>query len=193
MAIRRTAIQVFPIEKAQVVERVSQVLQSKDKYRRVSKQELDNETIFITSVKPNFILLATEMRINIKVVESGTSVEVLTVSQLFIIGDAFRLYDRYIRDFQRDLEEELRTEPLRETSPISRASTGPEIVWTIISLILFVATLVVLLPVGPAIAREFDSSGSGGPALIYLIGSAFAFVGAFAVALLVDKLVRSHL
>ena len=68
--------------------------------------ETQRDTTFKTNVKPSWWLLGTDMTIELQPSPSGTQVVARTASQWFILGDAFDYYDRYLRDFLRDVKAE---------------------------------------------------------------------------------------
>jgi hypothetical protein len=73
----------------------------------IESSESEKDLIFKTNVKPFRGLLRTNMTVRLQPSFGGTRVLAETRSQWFIMGDVFDMYNRYIRDFLRDLHTEL--------------------------------------------------------------------------------------
>ena len=102
MTVRQQAEQVFNVEPRVLAAHVHHVLAENNQYR--TPTENDDLTIFTTNVKPfipgvDWLLLGTRMTIVIHRNGQTTKVIAKTESQPFILGDAFAMYERYIRDF----------------------------------------------------------------------------------------------
>lgn len=96
---------LFDAPLATVANGVRTVLGKKPPYRTTI--EVTKDTLFKTNVKPCWWLMGTNMTIKLQPSSDRTQVVVETRSQWFIIGDIFDYYNRYIRDFLRDLENQI--------------------------------------------------------------------------------------
>ncbi len=105
MTVKRQKSVVFnkPIEL--VMERIRIVLASNKKYTETI-EGVDGS--FLTLVQPNPLLLDTPMRIMVEWNGDDTVVKVSTKSQPFVWGDIFGVYNRYINEFFKMLEEEIK-------------------------------------------------------------------------------------
>ncbi len=90
-----------------VAEQVRTVLMRNPAYQKVT--ELTTGALFVLSVKPNPLLLATDMVVALDENGPGTTVTVTISSQALIVGDAGGFYYRYARDFLIALEDSLRS------------------------------------------------------------------------------------
>jgi hypothetical protein len=84
---------------------VRAVLVKKPPYRNTI--EVAKDTLFKTNVKPSWWLMGTNMTIKLQPSSDRTQVVVETRPQWFITGDIFGCYNRYIRDFLRDLQNQI--------------------------------------------------------------------------------------
>jgi hypothetical protein len=84
---------------------VRTVLAKKPPYRNTI--EVAKDTLFKTNVKPSWWLMGTDMTIKLQPSSGRTQVVVKTQSQRFVVGDIFDCYKRYIRDFLRDLQNQI--------------------------------------------------------------------------------------
>ena len=106
MTVRRKSDEAFKADYVILAQAVRNVLKANPSYRNTIEHK--KNCLFTTNVKPHWWLLATNMSISLEDSNSGTRVTVQTKSQSFILGDVFNCYNRYIRDFLRDLKIELR-------------------------------------------------------------------------------------
>src|SRR5947207_154716 len=97
MTVRQIGQQTFNADKAHTAAYVRRVLSKNQSYRRIKESE--DGTVFRTNVKPNFLLLGTDMKVDLNQADSGTKITVTVKSQPWMMGDAFGFYERYIRDF----------------------------------------------------------------------------------------------
>lgn len=105
MKVRRHSDDYFDAAPSAVARAVRTVLVRRPPYTHTSEREKD--AVFQTNVKPRWWPIGTEMTIQLQPSSGGTQVSVKTESQLFIMGDIFDYYSRYIREFLRDLRTEL--------------------------------------------------------------------------------------
>ncbi len=105
MTVRQIGKQTFNVPKGIVTEHTERILRMSRVYRRVHAH--NNGVEFLTNIKPNFLLLGTDMVVALQDVDSSTLVTVTMRSQPFIIGDAFGLYFRYVQGFLAALKQEL--------------------------------------------------------------------------------------
>jgi len=105
MTVRRHSDDYFEAAPPAVAGAVRIVLARRPPYIQTS--ELEKDVVFKTNVKPSWWLLGTDMTIQLQPSSGGTQVVAKTQSQWFILGDIFNYYNRYIRDFLRDLRSEL--------------------------------------------------------------------------------------
>jgi hypothetical protein len=105
MTVRRNSDDYFDAAPSTVASAVRAVLSRRPPYIKTSETEKD--VLFKTSVRPNWWLLGTNMTIQLQPSLGGTQVIAETQSQIFILGDVFDFYNRYIRDCLRDLRTEL--------------------------------------------------------------------------------------
>lgn len=114
MTVRQVGKQHFNAPSAIVAEQVRTVLMRNPAYKKV--RELDPGTLFELSVKPNPLLLATDMQVALDENGPGTTVTVTATSQALIIGDVGGFYYRYVRDFLTALQDALRS---TQDSPVA--------------------------------------------------------------------------
>ena len=105
MTVRRYSEDLFDEPPPDVATGVRTVLARCPPY--LGSSEPEEDFIFKTNVKPFRGLLRTNMSVRLQPSFGGTLVLVETKSQWFIVGDVFDMYNRYIRDFLRDLHTEL--------------------------------------------------------------------------------------
>ena len=105
MTVRRHSDDFFDAAPPAVASAARTVLARRPPY--VHTTETEKDAVFKAHVKPRWWLLATEMTVQLQASSGGTQVVVKTESQWFIMGDIFNYYNRYIRDFLRDLRTEL--------------------------------------------------------------------------------------
>jgi hypothetical protein len=105
MTVRRHSDDYFEAAPSAVATAVRIVLSRRPPYIQTS--ETEKVTIFTTNVKPKWWLLGTDMTVHLQPSSGGTQVVAKTESQFFIMGDVFGFYNRYIRDFLKDLRIEL--------------------------------------------------------------------------------------
>ena len=105
MTVRRHSDDYFDGTTSAVASAVRAVLARRPPYLQTS--EMEKDAIFKTNVRPHWWLLGTDLTIQLKPSSGGTQVAVETRSQWLILGDVFNFYNRYIRDFLRDLRTEL--------------------------------------------------------------------------------------
>lgn len=107
MSVRRQIDDCFDATPPAVAAAVRVVLSRRPPYIHTSETQRD--TTFKTNVKPSWWLLGTDMTIELQPSPTGTQVVAKTVSQWFILGDVFDYYNRYLRDFFRDVRAELQS------------------------------------------------------------------------------------
>jgi hypothetical protein len=105
MTVRRQQDDYFDAAPSAVASAVRTVLSQRPPY--IQKCETEKDTVFKTNVKPSWWLLGTDMTIQLQPSSGGTQVIAKTQSQWIILGDVFGFYNRYIRNFLRDLRTEL--------------------------------------------------------------------------------------
>ena len=101
MTVKRQGEATFAIEKATLVAATRTILAVNPIYKDTQESEDGN---FTTSVKPSFYLLSTPMTISFEKVGTAITVKVSTTSQVFLMGDVFGYYDKYIHDFLDELK-----------------------------------------------------------------------------------------
>ncbi len=101
MTVKLSRKKVFFAGKEEMAQAVRTVLRRNSCYKEFVEQKAGS--IFITSVKPSWYLLGTQMTITLQDAGEQTGVQVETMSQPFIFGDALNYYGRYIDDFFNDL------------------------------------------------------------------------------------------
>ncbi len=102
-----------------VAEQVRAVLMRNPAYKKVT--ELTPGALFVLSVKPNPLLLATDMEVALDENGPGTTVTVTVSSQTLIVGDVGGFYYRYARDFLVALEDSLRSIQGSQVAPAPAA------------------------------------------------------------------------
>ena len=107
MTVRRHADAHFDASPMLVARAARVVLSQCPPY--VQTYEVEENAIFKTNVRPYWWLTGTDMTIRLSASTVGTTVSVDTKSQVFILGDVFGFYDRYIQSFFSDLRRVLRT------------------------------------------------------------------------------------
>jgi hypothetical protein len=105
MTVHRHSDDYFDATPSVVASAVRAVLSHRPPYVQTSETERD--ATFKTNIRPSWWLLGTDMTIQLQPSSGGTQVIAKTQSQIFILGDVFGFYNRYIRDFLRDLRTEL--------------------------------------------------------------------------------------
>lgn len=106
MTVRQIGHQTFNVPKDIVAQQTDLVLRLNPAYRNL--REITKGTIFSVNVKPNILLLGTDMTIVLDGNDSETTVTITTTSQALIIGDIGGMYYRYVRDFLSALHDGLR-------------------------------------------------------------------------------------
>ena len=101
MTVRRHSDDHFDAELRAVANAVRTLLARRPPYAHTT--ELETGAIFKTIVRPSWWLLGTEMTIQLQPSSGGTQVVADTKSQLFIMGDVFGYYNRYLREFVQEL------------------------------------------------------------------------------------------
>jgi hypothetical protein len=105
MTARRHADDCFDAPLPSVASAVRTILVRRPPYTQAT--EIEKDTLFKTNVRPSWWLLGTEMTIRLQASSVGTKVITETKSQWFIFGDVFNYYNRYIRNFLKDLQTEI--------------------------------------------------------------------------------------
>jgi hypothetical protein len=105
MTVRRRSDDYFDAAPSVVASAVRMVLSRHPPF--VQTIETEHDAVFKTNVKPKWWLLGTVMTVHLQPSAGGTEVVVKTKSQFFILGDVFNFYNRYVRDFLRDLRIEV--------------------------------------------------------------------------------------
>jgi len=105
MTVRRHPDDYLDAAPPAVASAVRTVLARRPPY--VQTTETEKGTVFKTIVKRSWWLLGTDTTIHLQPSSGGTQVVAKTESKWFILGDVFNFYNRYIRDFLRDLRTEL--------------------------------------------------------------------------------------
>jgi hypothetical protein len=105
MTVRRHSEDYFFTPPADVSKTVREILSRRPPYTHT--RELVKETVFKTNIKPDWWYLVTEMTIQLVPQNNGTRIVSDTKSQWFILGDIGDIYNRYLRDFMRDVRLEL--------------------------------------------------------------------------------------
>jgi len=103
MTVNRSKEQIYPENRTEVARKIRKILERNPPY--ISSVEDVAETLFMTTVKPNFFLVGTDMSIILKDVDAGTHILVEIESQKIIIGDKYNYYGRYIDDFLNEIEQ----------------------------------------------------------------------------------------
>jgi hypothetical protein len=65
----------------------------------IHSQETISDAAFKSVVKPSWILLGTDLIIQLAPHGTGTQVSAATVSQWYVTGDIFNCYNRYLTNF----------------------------------------------------------------------------------------------
>jgi hypothetical protein len=105
MTVRRHLEDFFYTQPVDVCMVVRKILSRRPPY--LHTHEVVKEVVFKTNIKPEWWYLGTEMIIQLQPENNGTRVVADTKSQWFILGDMGDLYNRYLRDFLRDVRLEL--------------------------------------------------------------------------------------
>ena len=106
MTVRQIGHQTFNVPRDMVAQQTNLVLRLNPAYRNL--REIAKGTVFSVNVKPNILLLGTDMTIVLDGNDSETTVTTTTTSQAFIFGDVGGMYYRYVRDFLSALQNGLR-------------------------------------------------------------------------------------
>jgi hypothetical protein len=105
MTVRRHSDDYFDAARPSVASAVRTILARRPPYTQAT--EVEKDTLFKAHVRPSWWLLGTDMTVQLQPSSGGTQVITETKSQCFILGDAFNCYNRYIRDFLKDLQAEI--------------------------------------------------------------------------------------
>jgi tyrosine-protein phosphatase YwqE len=105
MTVRRKKEKVFAGNRTELSQSIRKILGRNSSYQ--NSVEKVKDSVFKTYVKPNFLMLGTDMFITLRDTDKGTIVTIETQSQMLIQGDIFDYYNRYIDDFFREMEREL--------------------------------------------------------------------------------------
>jgi hypothetical protein len=105
MTVRRHLEDFFLTQAVDVCKVVREILSRRPPYNHT--HEVVKESVFKTNIKPEWWYLGTEMIVQVKPENDGTRVVADTKSQWFILGDMGDFYNRYLRDFLRDVRLEL--------------------------------------------------------------------------------------
>ena len=105
MTVRRHSQDYFFTQPADVCNVVREILSRHPPYTHT--RELVKEAVFKTNIKPEWWYWGTEMVIRLIPEQNGTRLIADTKSQWFILGDMGDFYNRYLRDFLRDVRLEL--------------------------------------------------------------------------------------
>ncbi len=106
MTVRRTACAQFDASPTVVARAVRVVLSRKPPY--VLAYEVEKNTVFKTNIRPAGWLSGTDMTIQLTASPDGTTVTAGTKSQVYVMGDVFGFYGRYIQSFFSDVRRVLR-------------------------------------------------------------------------------------
>ena len=101
MTVRRRREVSFQKDITIVFKHVKNVLRENQLYQNIRTNEEGH--IATTRITPGFPLLSTLMNIQLGKEEGQTITYIETISQPFILGDIFDMYNGYIRDFIQDL------------------------------------------------------------------------------------------
>lgn len=101
MTIRREDYQYIDSAPVQVASIVRQVLE-RPPYTHTREQEQDVQ--FKTKIKPNWLYLPTEMTVQLHPSSGRTRIVAEIKSQWWIMGDVYEVYNRYLREFLREVE-----------------------------------------------------------------------------------------
>jgi hypothetical protein len=101
MTIRREDYQYIDSAPPQTASIVRQVLERPPYYHT---REQEQEVLFKTKIKPNWLYLPTEMIVRLHPSSGRTRVVAEIKSQWWILGDVYEIYTRYLREFLREVE-----------------------------------------------------------------------------------------
>src|SRR4030066_1942194 len=105
MTVRRHSEDYFFTPPAEVSKVVRDILSRRPPYTHT--HELVKDAVFKTIIKPEWWYQGTEMIIQLQPHNNGTRVVADTKSQWYMLGDMGDFYNRYLRDFLRDVRLEL--------------------------------------------------------------------------------------
>jgi hypothetical protein len=112
LTVERNQKKEFLVSLDYMINLVRKVLSEKQgSYTYIKTVEGKDGTSFSTVIKPNLYPLLLSTRLYIEITKAGddrTAVEVKTKSQWFITGDIFNCYNRYIRKFLMQIEDEIK-------------------------------------------------------------------------------------
>lgn len=108
--VQRSSESHFDAAPVTVAQGVRTVLAQAQRYRKTVETRRD--ALFLTNVRPpwgllKWLILGTEMTIELQPSSTGTKLTATTKSQSYITGDVLNFYEQYIRDFLVDLRREL--------------------------------------------------------------------------------------
>ena len=109
MTVIRTDSKVFGHSKEVVIMAIQTILGEKqEKYSYTNTTGIESANIN-TSIKPSIWPLMMKTQFNIQISESDgwCTVKASTCSQVFVMADAFNMYDKYITDFMGFIEAKL--------------------------------------------------------------------------------------
>lgn len=106
MTVRKHGSAMFDANPVTVARATRSVLSRRHQY--VRSVEVEADAVFSANVRPSWLLLGTDMKVELQPLSAGTRVLVETKSQFYIMGDVFGFYDGYIQGFLSDLRMELR-------------------------------------------------------------------------------------
>jgi hypothetical protein len=138
MTVRQLGWQTFNVPRAIVAEQARLVLKRNPSYKKV--REFSPGTGFELTVKPNALLLGTDMEITLDENASGTTVTATVTSQGLIVGDVGGFYYRYVRDFLLALQNSLTS---TYGSPVvsSEAAYKMDTSWAAVAVMLLIIVL----------------------------------------------------
>lgn len=106
MTVRKHGSAMFDANPVVVARAIRSVLGRRPQY--VRSDEVEADAVFSTKVRPSWLLLGTDMKVELQPLSGGTQVLVDTKSQFYILGDVFGFYDGYINSFLSDVRMELK-------------------------------------------------------------------------------------
>jgi hypothetical protein len=169
MTVRQTGLQSFNVPREIVAQRTTLVLRLNPAYKNL--REIAEGRVFKVKVKPNILLLGTDMTVVLDGNDSSTTVTTTATSQALIMGDVGGFYYRYVRDFLSALVNDLRAvqgmqvESSKPTYKVETAGFGLALIvilvifsiWVGLQLDILLLPAIALLMLFVHVVRSFHS------------------------------------
>lgn len=101
MTIIRERVESFNVSSKDISKSILNILENNHSSYKYVKTIQVQRNYFQTTIKPNNWPFFLSTKFEVKVIPDGSQCEVVakTISQSYLFGDVFRMYDGYIQDF----------------------------------------------------------------------------------------------